>query len=465
LQQLLGARVRVREAECGQLQLLPNDEVAFCCANTADSEGPALEARLIDLIHTSRAAGSLLGCFSLTLPQPPSTCTMEYSTEQKELVDVQLPGYALTDRVLLSEVPLDLGSAGLMRFFKKLGGTEASIVASNSDTGLGFASIFFSGPESIAKFLVQATHTISETGITQLAHVSSCPHRKSSGCCPICSDSSTASVVSDVASEASMDSMVNDLAFGSTQLHQTPCGHSLQNLNGPTLCADSQSMSMQSFTQWTCCPSTGPCPGAAQANPPQQVPLAVNFSSAPSWRCVHCNIVVPAVAPEVVPLGENGCSVRIQWPTVIHASAYVVELLDQGTMASQQYIHVSPEGLLPAVMDVQVDGLRPSVYGACVRCVAPCGCESTSSPWSILRVGWVQPAPASTTSPALHALLPNMPTGVPSVGLLACPPPPTAPPSLPLTVTTSAATTTLPPIPEETCDIVGSCSHDILTLD
>jgi len=156
---------------------------------------------------------------------------------------------------------------------------------------------------------------------------------------------------------------------------------------------------------------------------------------------------------------EDRCNVRFQWPTVIHASAYVIELLDQGTMASQRYIHVAPEGPLPAVMDAQVDVPQPGMYGACIRCIAPCGCESTCSPWSTCQVGWVQPSGVH----ALHLMPPNAPAGMPSVRVLACPPPPTAPPTFP--AATAAVLATLPPIPEEPADIVGHCSDEILTLD
>merc|ERR1712224_314569 len=169
------------------------------------------------------------------------------------------------------------------------------------------------------------------------------------------------------------------------------CCQSQQNVNTRVFCEAPASMS---------CPTSGPLlasvPSAAMvtacAVPVPQAPPVVSFSSPSTWRCIHNNIVVPSVAPEVVPFGDHGSSIRIAWPTVIPASAYVVDLMDQTTMAAQQFIHVSPEGPLPSVMEIQVDGLRPSVYGACIRCVAPCGCESQSSPWSIMRVGWMQPA-------------------------------------------------------------------------
>merc|ERR1719217_1969336 len=118
-----------------------------------------------------------------------------------------------------------------MRLFKKIGGVECSVIPASRDSGLGFAYITFSGPESLAKFLAQATHTISETGITQLAHVGACPHRKCGGVCHVCSDTSTASGPSDVASECSTDSNGNDATFGSMPGHVASCGQSRQSVN------------------------------------------------------------------------------------------------------------------------------------------------------------------------------------------------------------------------------------------
>jgi len=384
----------------------------------------------------------------LALPRLPST-------DCKQSLNVQLPGYALTDRILLSDVPLDLGTSWLMRLFKKLGGLEAAILPSNTGDGLGFASVSFSAPESVAKFLVQPTHTISETGITQLTHVGRCLH-KSGGCCHICSDTSTVSALNDTASEASTDSMLNDASLASAEPSMMAVTQSLPNMNGQNSCINYESTQAFSQLPWSSCAVDN---DPAQANQPLPVSRSVSVFSPPSWRCVHGSIVVPAEAPAVF-AAQNGCNVRFQWPTVIHASAYVIELLEQRTMASQRYIHVAPEGPLPAVMDAQVDVMQPGMYSACIRCIAPCGCESTCSPWSTLQLGCVHPSGFH----ALHMMLPNAPACMPSVAVLACPPPPTAPPSLP-PAATAAVLATLPAIPEEPGDIAGYCSDEILTLD
>lgn len=168
-------------------------------------------------------------------------------------------------------------------------------------------------------------------------------------------------------------------------------------------------------------------------------------------------------------VGVNGNSIRIQWPTVIHATAYMVDLTDQASMTTQRYIHVHPDGPLPSLMDVQVDGLPPSTYAACVRCVAPCGAESASSPFSFMQVGWSPPPPlapiAAPMVPALQAVPANV-APAPAATLLSCPPPPVAPAPTSFPPAAAVLSTTLAPIPEEgaAADVVPSCD-DGLILD
>lgn len=181
------------------------------------------------------------------------------------------------------------------------------------------------------------------------------------------------------------------------------------------------------------------------------IPVAAN-ASMPDWRCIHGSVVVSAAVPEIHMASD--CCICIQWPTVVHASAYVVEVLDQCNMTAQRFMHASPDTTLPPVMEFRVDGVPPSTYTACVRCIAPCGCQSAASLWSLSSVTpftrLVQTPKPSTSAAA---------GGYPR----ACPPPPTAPPSLPLTTTTEAAS--LPPIPEETIEAAANFTDEILTLD
>jgi len=471
LKQLIGAEVRLRQAECGQLQLMPHDEVAFCCVSMAETDGQALEAQLVELLCTSRGVGSVLGCFSLTLPQLGS---MQPSEDfSKDVPSVEIYGHALTDCVFLSEIPLDLSEPDLMRLFNKLGGKEARVIAGESNDRLS-ASISFSGPEHVAKFLVQATHTISENGITQLAHVGPCIHRRcGGGICPCASRLAPGSMESD-AELLNAQNNVSNFKVCHDGL-SWPGSPKAAPHRARTVHTDHQVM--QTPSRAICRPSivleaSIPVPDATAFLQVPQVqnsvcsaeqgffaPTIAATSTSPTWRCVHNNIVIPTAVPEILVASENCCSVCIQWPTVIHATAYVVELLDQGTMTAQRFVRGMPAGTLPALIDLRVEGLQPSAYAASVRCVAPCGCESASSPWSFLALA---PFPPPVT-PAFQMLLPNESPPFHAASL--CPPPPSAPPALPVSATMPTAPPVLPPIPEETHDTMGSYNEEILTLD
>lgn len=197
------------------------------------------------------------------------------------------------------------------------------------------------------------------------------------------------------------------------------------------------------------------------------MPLLASTSSVPGWRCIHNNIVVAPATPEMLIASDSCCSACVQWPTVVHASAYVVELVDQSTMMAQRFVRPMPEGILPTLVDLRIEGLQPGAYAACVRSMAPCGCESAPSQWSFLSLGALMPSGPVGLAPTLHMLPPNAPADTVSVVPQMCPPPPSAPPALPLTATTT--NTTLPPIPEEVFDSIASSSlssgDDVITLD
>merc|ERR1719443_1250464 len=99
-------------------------------------------------------------------------------------------------------------------------------------------------------------------------------------------------------------------------------------------------------------------------------------------------------------------------------------------MLSQRFVRPMPEGIMTALVDMRVDGLQSTSYAACVRCVAPCGCESACSPWSFLPIGPMAPPPAP--APVSQVLLHTTVAGTSSLIPHTCPPPPCAPPSLPL---------------------------------
>jgi hypothetical protein len=446
LKDLLGVHVRLQGPECGQLQLVAGDEVRFCCVNGVNADGRScLEAQLVELISTSRVAGSMLGCFSLHLPQLPSSKPSEDADDNStaasynDIRTVELHGYAITDRICLSEVPLHVSVADVKRLFSKLGGNEPIVSPVHGDCTVMNICIGFSAPEFVAKFLTHATHTISENGMTHLAHVGPmdpCLQQKLESGQYLC---------------ASIDRREPQVSCESQ-----PCA-SLQPCSTPVVLEASipppDSNAVCAQPSQVCCPILQ-----------SQMALLVGTAPSPDWRCAHGSIVVSPGAPEMQVSRDSLCGMCVQWPTVIHASAYVVELFNQGTMLAQRFMRAAPEGAPPALVDLRIDGLQPGPYAACVRSIAPCGCESTPSPWSFLQVG------AMTVMPSGGAglLLPPAPASVAPAAaqcsiLHTCPPPPSMPPALPLS-TAVPVCMELPSIPEELNDTPG-CGNEILTLD
>jgi hypothetical protein len=463
---LLGAEVRLRHSECGQLTVAPDDELAFCCVSLSESGSHAWDAQLVDLISTSRPAGASLGCFSLRIPQLKAKSSQDNQMDQSAAVCamVELEGRAVSNCIFLSKLPCDLGAPDLMRLFNQLGAKEAHVSGQRHD-GVCYATISFDGPEGIAKFLVQSSHTVSEGGITQLAYVNACLHRGNDSmechCESECSIQPTENVhLSTCFSTISNQHMPEQTMYTAHDISSEP------------ICTGS--INPEAHSRMPDVNLSFPPPNPlAQGHaficaPPPVIPVII-----PDWRCrcAHRNIVVPAMAPEMLVSCENRCSLLLQWPTVVHATSYVVELLNRNSMDTQRYLRAPPEGVLPCIMDLQVDNLQPGSYAACVRCIAPCGCESACSPWSSGVVGQVvppqvvvhvAPAPPRAAAP-VHLVLPGVAQHV-------CPPPPTAPPTLPLAGTMSAATmpVALPPIAEESFELgldTGINGDEVLTLD
>lgn len=453
MKELLGAEVRLQLAECGQMNFAPNDEVAFCCVNTADTHGKALDAQLVELLSTSRPTGSFLGCFSLMLPQlslaPENAGDDTTEGISVEIPSVELHGYASTDCIFLSDVPADVSKIDIMNLFGKLGGKDVTAYTANFD------SIAFGGPEQVAKFLTQTTHAISKNGLTKLAQVGPCLDQRFSESQFHCLAQSAAASDEAVASTQTSAMASTDMQLMAQTGEEAQMSHpgrfAIESVDlQPMVHAGQQPQSSANYIV----PSFGTTPSCCSA----------------PWRCIHNNIVLPPEAPEMAAATDTCCSACIQWPLVIHASAYVVELLDQGTMIAQQFMRPMPEGVVASLVDLRVDGLQPNnEYFARVRCVAPCGCESAPSPWSFLPAGSI--APSGTVPLAPQILIPNAPMAAVGAAPQLCPtptnvlqicPPPSAPPSLPLAATTSTAA--LPPIPEEAME-TGPCSDEVLTLD
>lgn len=531
VKQMIGHEICVRQADCGHLRLAVNDEVAFCCAAVSEGSPQMLEARLIELLSTSRTGVAMLGCFLLELPRVldfPEAAADEGASQPSAV----LQGYGLADRVVLAGLPQDLEAAELMRLFGKLGASEATVSRlENAGWANGFATVSFpNGPIDIARMLVRAAHTINEQGATQLARLSSgAPHGVDSLGAPLLPALPVPTLVPDgdalmvrwsqvsvaagylvelrpVGEDAAWSSV--DVAAGILQ--EVPGGVQLPSgLLGPQ-CAACRVNSMRLdvpyearvtfFTAWGCksqasAPSP-PCtihtgstkqsvsstphspivPGTLQSNDDasrvhltdfdggdadaaahglhpsaQFMPPGGNLMMPPpvGWRAPSGNLIPPPAAPELIPFDEvgGGRSILIQWPTIVHATAYIVELYEETSGTLERFHRVVPDNLREVLVELRVGNLQPAgSYGACVRSVAPCGCESSPSPWSFAPPSWFppplpmagwpgamppqvnaqQPHPAQLQSPS--PLLATNPGSAPTTGLP--PPPPSDPPAM-----------------------------------
>merc|ERR1712232_492106 len=160
-----------------------------------------------------------------------------------------------------------------MCLFGKLGGKDATVTMGKSGYSDRVATISFGGPALVAKFLVQATHTISESGITEVAHVGPCRGCSICGCV------------------AQPESEQNDVALGTLCENQSMNRGNLPHDVGQT--SHTGHEVMQASTQ----PSCAPCVflGATVPQAPSSssyvsssaqslsMPLALNTFSTPSW--------------------------------------------------------------------------------------------------------------------------------------------------------------------------------------
>lgn len=495
---LLGAEVRVRQVDCGQLRLAVGDEVAFCCTNATGSSSQ-LEAQLVELLHTDRTGGTLLGCFSLELPRAVEGDADGAVSLEPAGPPIVLDGHALFNRVVLAGLPSDVGVPELMRVFGKMGATEAMVTfpgeageaSSGNGSVNGFASVSFGGAGDVGRFLARAAHTVSEQGATQLMHLWPCrrtigyqvaaplpalpapsmrpgsdgamvvhwqqvslaagyslemrragtgaaweqvdsPEAAEGGCLPpSCSSCQVAALAGGAAYEARVTYVAAcgcwSQASASTEclrVEHAGCRPSSPEVREvpPAAPLAYSSPQKEAFVEAPPLPLSYGAPGAAPAGgflgtpapqllpaADQRTPFVGDYSRAalthaisampfPEWRCPHGNLTPPAAAPELVPCHESGRGICIQWPMVIHAVAYTVELYEDGAATAERFARSVPEGMAEALVELRVGNLQPGGYAACIRCTAPCGCESQPSPWSFLPPAW-QP---HAHHPALH---------------------------------------------------------------
>lgn len=137
-------------------------------------------------------------------------------------------------------------------------------------------------------------------------------------------------------------------------------------------------------------PGAGPAQGASPMSP-KSMSLGASFlppqphgeSQLPQppavWRCMHGATISPTPVPELRQGDEAGFSVVVRWPSVAHATAYVVELREAGSPIVERIMRHADAA---PVVELRVGGLRPlygQQYAAQVRCVTACGCESCPS--------------------------------------------------------------------------------------
>merc|ERR1719362_1308418 len=103
------------------------------------------------------------------------------------------------------------------------------------------------------------------------------------------------------------------------------------------------------------------------------------------WRCSHGNVLPAPPVPEIHLADEYGFAISVQWPSVTHATAYVIDLKEAGSQGVERFMRSAGNATRDSIVELRVGGLRPSTgrngqrYSAQVRCVAECGCESAPS--------------------------------------------------------------------------------------
>lgn len=143
-------------------------------------------------------------------------------------------------------------------------------------------------------------------------------------------------------------------------------------------------------------------PGGYAGAPPLMqdgyAPALPAYLPQPGWRSITGMVVPPPAAPELRPADEHGFAVSVQWPAVLQAAAYVVELREAGSAAIERFVRSAPEAKLGTLVELRVGGLRPGpspgrVYVAQVRTIGADGSESSPS-----APGWSPPLPSCNST-------------------------------------------------------------------
>eukprot|EP00438_Fugacium_kawagutii_P014100 Skav211549 [mRNA] locus=scaffold871:198123:207855:- [translate_table: standard] len=155
----------------GQLRAIPGD-VAESKIGVPPAAPPAEpRARMVCLASTDRAAGTVLGCFSLDLPR---TSSSDDGCVASNAPNLRLPCHAFGDKLVLgglpneSETDTDLEESELMKFFSKQGALNAIVAHAKNAS---FASVTFPGTCEVSRFLSRVAHAYADEKGTLIARL------------------------------------------------------------------------------------------------------------------------------------------------------------------------------------------------------------------------------------------------------------------------------------------------------
>jgi len=489
VQSLVGKEVRFGQADCGQLMLAVGDEVLFSCSVVSESPH-VLDARISELRSTSRTGPILFGNFHVEFPRSgDSVCN--------------LGGHAMQDRIVLAGLPPDLKGPELMRLFENFKAQEPLLAREDAGPRGGFASVIFQGgPTDVAQFLLRTAIAMTVDGKARAARLgfnarapqdlAQLPLLPAQPQPTLEAEEGGALMVRWQQVGMAVGYLVELRPFGdeagwspvdvSPGHHVDPHPSLPQGLLGPQ-CSACRVNSLREvpyearvmYYAASGCRSyhskvSTPCKPTPSASTRRddghsgQYQSADGIASTVDWRAPSGSIIPAPSPPELIPYEEpsGGRGILIQWPTITHATAYVVDLYEETSGTMESFKRAVPDNLREVLVELRVGNLQPTgIYSASVRSVAPCGAQSVPSAYSMapapatpapwfpppasypppaasypppLQSAWGPPAlpsngvrppgvsPLLATNPGLPGPLPGTPPGPP--------PPPAEPPSV-----------------------------------
>lgn len=426
----------LRRVHCGQARLVAGGRVTFCALDAADAELP--EALLV--VHIPRrdpVRGGILGCFLVSMPRAPVSVAAAWSYQGRSTriqstprEDMQLQCHALHDRIVVSGLPRDADEEELMNFFSKHGAVGAPVV--HCDSG-SFASIHFSTPADISRFIASSTHAFADDKELRVVRLHPCRSAASGPTCmpglpglppPVVAfgeqpgvllvswqpvllasgyivelrpagregpwskvDASNGRLGGSAAHRFDIDcqgcrivGLAPNIAFEARISYTTACGcTSCTSMPSESCRLVPQPAGTLGLMQLSTTPGLSTKVGWPQAwsSAVQPQPFAA------SCRCIHGSVLPPPPTPKVE-AADEGLAVLVQWTCAPHAAAYVVELRESGSQHAERFLRSLSTEAAGSIAELRVGGLcvQPgscSRYVAQVRAVSACGCESEPS--------------------------------------------------------------------------------------